>query len=80
MTVVWSGIEPDHGMEPGLAHHFFLQLLNGVVRSRTAREKYNYDMHRSTGIPAFEGRGSSGYQAREHTPGWFWYSLREMKL
>ena len=23
--------EPDLGMEPGLAHHFFLQLLNGVV-------------------------------------------------
>ena len=24
-------VEPDLGMEPGLAHHFFLQLLNGVV-------------------------------------------------
>ena len=23
--------EPDLGMEPGLAHHFFLQILNGVV-------------------------------------------------
>ena len=28
------GIEPDHGMEPGLAHHFFMQLINGVVSSR----------------------------------------------
>lgn len=26
--------EPDLGMEPGLAHHFFLQLLNGVVSLR----------------------------------------------
>ena len=26
--------EPDHGMEPGLAHHFFLQLMSGVVRGR----------------------------------------------
>ena len=24
-------LEPDHGMEPGLAQHFFLQLMNGVV-------------------------------------------------
>ena len=23
--------EPDHGMEPGLAHHFFLQLMSGMV-------------------------------------------------
>ena len=27
---LFDRIEPDHGMEPGLAHHFFLQLLSGV--------------------------------------------------
>jgi serine/threonine-protein kinase Chk1 len=27
---LFDRIEPDLGMEPGLAHHFFLQLLNGV--------------------------------------------------
>ena len=26
-------LEPDHGMEPGLAHHFFLQLIAGMVSS-----------------------------------------------
>jgi serine/threonine-protein kinase Chk1 len=30
---LFDRIEPDLGMEPGLAHHFFLQLLNGVVSS-----------------------------------------------
>ena len=31
-TCVCTNItEPDLGMEPGLAHHFFLQILNGVV-------------------------------------------------
>ena len=29
--VLWCGIEPDKGMEPGLAHHFFLQLMDAVV-------------------------------------------------
>lgn len=28
-------LEPDHGMEPGLAQHFFLQLLLGLVMSVT---------------------------------------------
>lgn len=27
---LFDRIEPDHGMEPGLAQHFFLQLMNGV--------------------------------------------------
>ena len=27
----YTCLEPDHGMEPGLAQHFFLQLLSGVV-------------------------------------------------
>ena len=27
---LFDRIEPDHGMEPGLAHHFFLQLLSGM--------------------------------------------------
>lgn len=27
---LFDRIEPDHGMEPGLAHHFFVQLISGV--------------------------------------------------
>ena len=28
---LYNNAEPDIGMEPGLAHHFFLQILDGVV-------------------------------------------------
>ena len=31
ITHFYFFIEPDQGMEPGLAHHFFLQLIAGMV-------------------------------------------------
>jgi len=31
MAMCFCVTEPDHGMEPGLAHHFFLQLISGMV-------------------------------------------------
>ena len=33
---LFDRIEPDHGMEPGLAQHFFNQLLAGVVSAEGA--------------------------------------------
>ncbi len=48
--------EPDHGMEPGLAQHFFLQIINGLV-SNYSSHWYMYVQFINPRASTFTSRG-----------------------
>lgn len=47
-------IEPDLGMEPGLAHHFFSQLIAGMVSSLRKYKNFNKEPSKDGGIKVRE--------------------------
>ena len=57
--MVWN-IEPDLGMEPGLAHHFFLQLINGIV-SALLKDVSEHMVLDCAGILTFQRCGPQGH-------------------
>ena len=54
---LFDRIDPDHGMEPGLAQHFFLQLLLGMVRGGWIK---GLGVEGTKGCEGGRGRGLNG--------------------
>ena len=64
---------PDVGVGEDVAHFYFLQLLSGLVKSNTYRQRtaerlLTLHRKRRSGLYSFRGRVPSRPQTRKHSP------------